>query len=523
MIMKNTILTLLIIIQYLLLSAQNIPPISVLSNLPNSLKESSGISSSSIPNHYWSHNNKFVNGDPFVLGDLHLFDAVDGTIQKTVKIESDDIINLSDMEDMAEDDNGNHYVGDIGSASTNKKMFRIYKINNINNYEDGETVVSELINFSYPDDVSYNAEAMFWLDNYLYIFTKGFGSSDTLTVSFRVPDSGGTYVAEHLETVVNDDFSPALSSADINNVENTIALLAYQKCILIKCFTAPYFFTDSEIKLIEFNGPQNSNVDFRSEAVMFIDEFKCIGTNEFKDDPPVSQSVFEFDVYEYVQDNFTCLSSNCGIIENYNFNDDFNNWATGIFGNASNIFFTIDNEKAKISMENGGDARWNVRLKQEYFNTEIATTYRVSFNAYANFNRSVNLSVGQKIAGTYTGYTNRSVDLTTAETYYEYYFTSTEPSNSFSRITFDCGGENSSDVYVDNICVEAIECPSYVFLGDSISSATYSAAQTLESIGQVKQQTNVTFTSNTVIRLKEDFSVPQSATLKVRIENCQSD
>jgi len=306
-------------------------------------------------------------------------------------------------------------------------------------------------------------------------------------------------------------------------VKNTIALLAYQKCVLLKCFTAPYFFSGSEINLIEFNGPQNSNVDFRSEAVMFIDEFKCIGTNEFKDEPPVSQSVFEFDVYEYVQDNFTCLSSNCGIIENYNFNDGFNNWETGVFGSASNVNFSIENKKAKISMGNGGDAKWQVRFKQEYFNTEIATTYRVSFNAYANFNKAINLLVGQKIADTYTGYTNRSVDLTTSETEFEYYFTNTEPSNSFSRIAFDCGGENTSDVYIDNVCIEAIECPGYVFLDDSLSSATYSAAQTLESRGQIKQQATVTFTSNTVVRLKDDFSVPQSATFKVRIEGCQNE
>lgn len=521
--MKNLIVTLLIIIQHLLSNAQAIPSISVLTDLPSQLKETSGIASSSIVNHYWSHNNKFVNGDPFVLGDLHLFNATDGTTQKTIKINSNDIINLSDMEDMAEDDSGNHYVGDIGSASTNKTVFRIYKINNINDYEDGETVVSELINFSYPNNRSYNAEAMFWYDNYLYIFTKGFGNSDTLTVSFRVPDSAGNYVAEHLETVVNNDFSPAISSADINTADNTIALLAYQKCILIKCFTAPYFFNGSEIQFIEFDGPQNSNINFRSEAVMFTNEFNCIGTNEFKDNPPVSQGVFEFDVFDYVQSNFSCLSSNCGIIENYNFNDSFNNWETGIFGSASNVSFTIENDKANILMDNGGDAMWQVRLKQEYFNTDIATTYRISFYAYANFNRAINLLVGQKIDGIYTGYTNRSVDLTTAETYYEYNFTNTEPSNSFTRIAFDCGAENSSEVYIDNVCIEAIECPGYVFLDDSISSANYSAAQTLESRGQLKQQADVVLTSNSVVRLKEGFSVPLSASLQVKIEDCPGD
>lgn len=511
----------ILLIFYWLLFSQTLPAqtITTLSQLPGALKETSGIASSPMVDHYWSHNNKFVNGDPFVLGDLHLFNANIGSIVRTVKINPNDIIDLSDMEDMTQDDRGNLYVGDIGSASTNKTMFRIYKINNIDDYEDGETVTSELINFTYPSNKSYNAEGLFWLDNYLYIFTKGF-ANDTLTISFKVPDVAGSYIAEHLETVISPNFSPSVSSADINPTNRTIALLAYQKCVLVKCFEAPYFFTNSEIELIEFDGPYDNNTHFRSEAVAFTDEFNCIGTHEFKNDPPVTQGVFEFNVENFVQDNFTCLSLNCGLIKNYDFTDELNNWSGGFFGSASNVIFAADNDMANITMGNGGMAKWHVRLKQEYFNTEIATTYRISFNAYANFDRDISLSTGQKIDGNYTGYTYQNVALTTNNSFYEYYFTTTEPNNSFSRIAFDCGGENESNIYIDNVCLQPIVCPNYVFTEDSISSAIYKATEILESNGQVRQNADVTFQANQNVQLKESFSVPASATFSVRVGAC---
>lgn len=514
--MKSKCLTLLIIILPLYLSAQTI---TALSSLPDSLKETSGIAISSTVNKYWSHNNKVVNGDPFVLGDLHLFDANNGIISKTIKIDVNDIIDLSDMEDMAQDESNNTYVADIGSASQNKTSFRIHKINNIDDYADGETVVSELINYTYPNNKSYNAEGMFWHNNFLYIFTKGF-ANDTLTISFRVPDIAGTYTAEYLETAIIPNFSPAISSADINPAKNTIALLAYQKCVLVKCFTAPYFFTNSEIELIEFDGPFDINTHFRSEAVLFLDEYKCVGTHEFKNDPAVTQGVFEFNIESYVQNNFTCLSNNCGLIENYSFSNGLDNWSGDFFESASNVTFTTENNEAKILMENGGTAAWHVRLKQQYFSTNIATTYRVSFSAYANANRIINLLVGQKINGLSTGYIYQKVALTSTKSNYQYYFTTTEPNNAFSRITFDCGGENSSEVYIDDVCVEPVLCPNYVFLEDSISSASYHAAETLESNGQVKQQATVTFSANNNVQLKHPFSVAASANFKVKIKGC---
>ncbi len=514
--MKKIVFVLYWLLYSQILSGQTI---FTLSTLPDSLKETSGIANAPMADHYWSHNNKFVNGDPFVLGDLHLFNATNGSIAKTVKINPDDIIDLSDMEDMTEDDRGNLYVGDIGSASTNKTMFRIYKINNINAYEDGETVSSELIDFVYPENKSYNAEGMFWLDNYLYIFTKGF-ANDTLTISFRVPDVSGSYTAEHLETVISPNFSPAVSSADINATNRTIALLAYQKCVLVKCFEAPYFFTNSEMQIIEFDGPYDVNTHFRSEAVAFTDEFNCIGTHEFKNDPPVTQGVFEFNTEEFVQNNFTCVSSTCGLIENYDFTDGLNNWSGDFFGSASNVNFVPENNAVKITIENGGTAKWQVRLKQEYFNTEIATTYRIAFNAYANFSRDINLLVGQKIDGDYTGYTFQNVALSTNNNNYEFYFTITEPSNSLSRITFDCGGENASNVYINNVCLQPITCSNYVFIEDSVSSAIYKATEILESQGQIKQYADVVFQANQTVQLKESFSVPASATFRVRINAC---
>lgn len=495
--------------------------IVLLSNLPLDLKESSGIAASDIPDHYWSHNNKWVNGDPFVLGDIHLFDAANGNIIRTIKIDPNDIIALSDMEDMSQDNSGYTYIADIGSANNlgTKTQFRIHKILDINSYNNNDIVISELIDFTYPNNVSHNAEGMFWYDDYLYIFAKGF-ANDTVTMSFRVPDVPGTYVAEYLETFVDSTSSPAISSADINPQNTTIALLAYQRCVLVKCFTAPYFFTGSEKTFIDFPGPQADNTNFRSEAVMFVDEFDCIGTNEFKVMPDVSQGVFSFNVSNTIANNFSCLNESCGLLNNYNFNDGLNDWTASINVNTVNANIVVEGHQAKITMDDGGDAKWKVRLKQEFFNSTVATTYRISFTAFANFNRDINILIGQKINNVYEGYIYQVVNLSTSESYYEYEFTTTEPSNSFTRITFDCGDEMSSEVYIDNVCLEAMDCPVYVFTTDSISSATYEASAILDSRGQLKENSTVRFEAGNCIELKDDFCVPASADFEAEIEDC---
>jgi len=494
--------------------------ITVLSALPLDLKESSGLASSDIPGHYWSHNNKWVNGDPFVLGDVHLFEASTGNINRTVKINPNDIIAFSDMEDMAEDESGYTYIGDIGSANNigSKTQFRIHKILDLNSYAHNDIVTSELIDFTYPNNESHNAEAMFWYDDYIYIFAKGF-QNDTLTISYRVPDAPGTYTAEYLETV-EASFSPSLSSADINPQNHTIAFLAYQKLVVVKCFTAPYVFTGSEMYGIEYTYPQDTNTHFRSEALMFMDEFNLIGTNEFKDIPAVSQGVWNLSIANLVANNFSCLSESCGLIENYNFNDGLNYWTSSINANTVNANIVIDQNKAKITMDDGGDAKWKVRLKQEYFSTLVATTYKLSFKASANFNREINVLVGQKINNVYEGYTYQVVAITPTETYYEYEFTTTEPSNSLTRITFDCGDEQFSEVYIDDVCLEEITCPNYVFTTDSISSATYKAASILESRGQLKDNSTVKYEAGNCINLKDDFSVPKKADFEAVIEDC---
>ena len=222
-----------------------------------------------------------------------------------------------------------------------------------------------------------------------------------------------------------------------------------------------------------------------------------------------------------MNNNFSCLSESCGLIENYNFNDGLTDWTASINNSTTNAIISLEQNKAKISMDDGGDAPWKVRLKQEYFNSTVATTYKVSFTAYANFDRQINMLIGQKINNIYEGYTYQIVDLSTVPSYYEYQYTTTEPSNGFTRISFDCGDAMFSDVYIDDVCIEPVDCPFYVFTEDSISSAIYKADAVLDSRGQIKENNSVRYQAGYSLELRGDFCVPASADFEAVIDSCQ--
>ena len=366
---------------------------------------------------------------------------------------------------------------------------------------------------------------MFWHDDFLYFFIKGFGG-DTITASYRIPDVVGNYEAEFLEFLVNPNYSPSITGADISPDGETIALLAYQKCVLVKCFDAPYFLNGSnnqaENYMIEFDGPQAINTNFRSEAVLFKDNLNCIGTSEFTNNVNVvlDPSVFKFNIENSIANNFTCLEDSCGLIANANFGNGLNNWQTYIDNSTINASIETENNKAKITMQDGGNNSWQVRLKQEYFSTKIASTYQVSFYASANFARTIDVLVGEKINGIYKGYLFRTVTLDIDENYYEFYFTSTEPNNDFTRISFDCGDALNSEVYIENVCIEEDFCPNYAFVTDTINTAHYKAANVFESRGIVQQNAQVKFTASNFVNLKNDFEVPINANFEALIEVC---
>ena len=61
-----------------------------------------------------------------------------------------------DWEDLAEDKEGNIYIGDFGNNSNKRKDLVIYKIPNPE-FETGKKIDAEKIKFSYPDQKDFSA------------------------------------------------------------------------------------------------------------------------------------------------------------------------------------------------------------------------------------------------------------------------------------------------------------------------------------------------------------------------------
>jgi len=130
------------------------------------LREVSGIvESRQYPGVFWAHADS--GNDPKIVA----FDTA-GKILAEVAIAK---APNTDWEDIAADDQGNLYIGDIGN---NKAMFPtryIYRIvePDPRNPPDHPVPVARRWRFKYPDDRRFNGEGLFWHDGSLYVCARG--------------------------------------------------------------------------------------------------------------------------------------------------------------------------------------------------------------------------------------------------------------------------------------------------------------------------------------------------------------
>lgn len=191
---------------------------------------------------------------------------INGTILNTIKIPD---AKNRDWEDLARDDQGNYFIGDIGNNANTRKNLVIYKFNPLQNK-------TEEIHYNYPDqkafppdkeERNFDAEAFFWFKNQLYIFSKNRGNK--CVKIYTVPDKPGTYQAKF---VGQTPLSAMITSADINSDKTMFSLSGYGKIYL-------FGIKDS----VNFNHPITCRRFAKSgqaEAISFINKTDLIVTNE---------------------------------------------------------------------------------------------------------------------------------------------------------------------------------------------------------------------------------------------------
>lgn len=205
--------------------------ISRVSRLPKVINESSGLLMADSTS-FWTFNDGGGKAEIYRV-------SIEGKLLETVKIPD---ARNRDWEAITNDKNGNIYIGDFGNNANKRKDLVIYKYN-----PNAET--TEKINFHYPDqyefppvreNMNFDAEAFFWFDGDLYVFSKNRGKK--MVKMYQLPDKPGNYMAELKDSLF---ISSMITDAALSPDHSKFVLLSYGQLFEFKIekevnFSRPY-------------------------------------------------------------------------------------------------------------------------------------------------------------------------------------------------------------------------------------------------------------------------------------------
>jgi hypothetical protein len=150
-----------------------------------------------------------------------------------------------DWEDVAVDDAGFLYVGDIGNNGNRRRNLAVYKVREPDPKKATSTSVVATIRFSFPDQrefppeqENFDAESLFWTNGRLYLLTKH--RSDTHTKLYRFPSLDGR--APVVLDKINEfdvggqqsSFGGMVTAADIRPQGDFLAVLSYHALFIFR-------------------------------------------------------------------------------------------------------------------------------------------------------------------------------------------------------------------------------------------------------------------------------------------------
>ena len=156
------------------------------------------------------------------------------------------------------------------------------------------------------------------------------------------------------------------------------------------------------------------------------------------------------------------------LLENADFSQDFEGWVThfqGQYDGPSEAAFSVEDEMAKISINNVGVNPWDISLSQEGKAVTADQTYIVSFDAYASTARDIEAVIDNG-APSYTRFLNKKVTLT--EEVQNYSFEVTMPQDDVVGLKFLVGAlegapSEAHDIFIDNVRFELAGVRDYLY------------------------------------------------------------
>lgn len=221
--------SLILPVMLLFLSTCAVPRVGVRIAFPSNLiqneaiNEASGIVKSKQFNGvFWIHNDS---------GDIPRIFAVDweGNSIAEYLVQSAEHV---DWEDITTDNDGNLYIGDIGNNQNKRKDLKVYITKEPNPQDNEEVLIKKIVPFRYPDQekfgsplhLNFDAEALFYFRDILWILTKHRSNTKTKLYKFSTLEGKREIV---LEKVDEYDVDGMVTGADVNLAETHLAVLTY--------------------------------------------------------------------------------------------------------------------------------------------------------------------------------------------------------------------------------------------------------------------------------------------------------
>jgi len=255
--------------------------------LPFPIRESSGL-------YYAGDGILWTHGDSDTRPVIYTFDTL-GVLIDSMIVAAQNI----DWEALAVDDSGNLFIGDFGNNLSNRTDLHILKIRP-DTSED--TLIPEIISFSYPDQhqfpgsSSFDCEAMYWYKDSLFLISKNFllGGNGKAKL-YGLSDVDTIQTATLLDSLNPGVF--IVTGADINASLHRLALLCYGKLILFQDFAGNHFSASSRL---DFFLPLS-----QSEGIAFGDGKALYYSNEEGDLYRVNWPAFTTDIAMIPQKNYS--------------------------------------------------------------------------------------------------------------------------------------------------------------------------------------------------------------------------
>ncbi|GAA4303800.1 hypothetical protein [Nibribacter koreensis] len=237
--------------------------LELLAKLPDVIVESSGLEAAGTPGQYWTHNDA---------GNLPILYKINEQGKLLSQTQIQGTIN-NDWEDLAQDNKGYLYIGDVGNNKNDRQDLRIYKVSPKQGFK------TQVIKFRYQDQPTgkvekelrnFDCEGFFWHNNKLYLLSKDRGQKRTAKL-YELSDQAGTHMAK---LVSQAQIPGEVTSADISPDGTKMAVLTYGKLYVypLKKGSNQFFSQKAQVMMLPKSG--------KSEAILFKDNKTLVMSNE---------------------------------------------------------------------------------------------------------------------------------------------------------------------------------------------------------------------------------------------------